>query len=127
MLYTVYSDKNIEKLAGDLEESVARHKFGVVGMHDLKEAMNNKGVEFERECLIYEVCNPQQAKRVLETNMEVSTALPCRISVYAEGDKTVLATLKPTSMIALFPNPELGSVAEEVEETLMSIMKEAAG
>lgn len=125
MLYITKSSKNISKLAQDLEKAVANHKFGVLGKHDLKQTMNNKGVEFNRECIIYEVCNPHQAKKILEANMEISTALPCRISVYVEDDKTVLATIKPTSMIALYPNPELQSVAEDVENTLMNIMKEA--
>jgi uncharacterized protein (DUF302 family) len=40
--------------------------------------MAKKGVEFAHECLIFEVCQPQQAKKVLEQNMSVSTALPCR-------------------------------------------------
>jgi len=35
-------------------------------------------VEFERECLIFEVCQPQQTKKVLDENMSVSTALPWR-------------------------------------------------
>jgi Domain of unknown function DUF302 len=32
------------------------------------------------------VCNPHQTKKVLEANLEISTALPCRISVYQEGE-----------------------------------------
>ena len=76
---------------------MARHKFGVLGVHDLKAKMAEKGVEFARECRIYEVCNPQQARRVLERNMEISTALPCRVSVYEEGGITKLATIKPTA------------------------------
>jgi uncharacterized protein (DUF302 family) len=64
---------------------------------------------------------------VLEANLEISTALPCRISVYEEGGQTVLATIKPTRMIDLYPNPELKGVAEEVEATLARIMEEAAG
>jgi len=47
-----------------------------------------------RECLIFEVCRPQQAKKVLEENMSISTMLPCRISLYEEGGKTILASLK---------------------------------
>lgn len=73
-----------------------------------------------------EVCNPHQAKRVLEANLEISTALPCRISVYEEAGRTRLATLKPTAVIGLFSNPELRGVAEEVEATLARIMEEAA-
>ena len=50
----------------------------------------------------------------------------CRISVYEEGGKTRLATIKPTALIGLYPNPELKGVAEEVETTLVLIMDEAA-
>lgn len=88
--------------------------------------MAKKGVEFAPECLIFEVCQPQQAKKVLEQNMSVSTALPCRISLYKEGGKTMLATLKPTTLLAMFNTPQLLGVAQEVEDTIVKIMKEAA-
>lgn len=127
VLYVVSSTKSLEQLAADLQEAVARHKFGVLGVHNLKETMAKKGVAFDRECRIFEVCNPHQAKKVLESHMEVSTALPCRISLYEEGGQTKLATIKPTSMIALYDHPELKGVAEEVEAILVSIMNEAAG
>ena len=38
--------------------------------------MAKKGVEFTHECLVFEVCQPQQAKEVLERNMSISTMLP---------------------------------------------------
>ena len=126
MLYVIESRKPIDRVAADLEAAVARHKFGVLGTHDLKETMAKKGVPFARECRIFEVCNPHQAKKVLEANLEISTALPCRISVYEEGGGTKLATIRPTALIGLYPNPELKGVAEEVEETLIKIMVEAA-
>jgi uncharacterized protein (DUF302 family) len=88
--------------------------------------MAKKGVEFARECLIFEVCQPQQAKKVLYQNMSVSTALPCRISIFEEGGKTILATLKPTTLLAMFNEPQLKGVAQEVENTIVKIMKEAA-
>jgi uncharacterized protein (DUF302 family) len=89
--------------------------------------MAEKGVEFARECRIYEVCNPVQARRVLERNMEISTALPCRISLYEEGGTTRLATIKPIAMVALYRTADLGDVAEKVEAALNAIMAEAAG
>jgi uncharacterized protein (DUF302 family) len=72
------------------------------------------------------VCQPQQAKKVLEENMSLSTALPCRISIYEEDGKTILATLKPTTLLAMFNVPQLKGVAQEVEDTIVKIMKEAA-
>jgi len=95
-------------------------------VHNLQETMIKKGVEFAHKCLIFEVCQPQQAKKVLEQNMSVSTALPCRISLYEEGGKTILATLKPTTLLAMFHTPQLEGVAQEVEDTIVKIMKEAA-
>jgi uncharacterized protein (DUF302 family) len=126
MLHVVESTKPLTQLAADLEQAVTRHKFGVLGVHDLKAKLAEKGVPFARECRIFEVCNPHQAKKVLEANLEISTALPCRISVYEEGGRTKLATIRPTALIGLYPNPELRGVAEEVEETLIQIMVEAA-
>ena len=126
MLHVTESRKPIDRVAADLEAAVVRHRFGVLGMHDLRAAMAQKGVAFAHECRIFEVCNPHQAKRVLEANLEVSTALPCRISVYEEAGVTKLATIRPTAMIALYGTPGLKEVAEDVEQTLVQIMDEAA-
>jgi len=126
MLHIVESRKPLDRVAKDLEEAVARHQFGVLGVHDLKATMAKKGVDFSPECRIFEVCNPHQAKIVLEANLEISTALPCRISLYEEGGVRKLATIKPTSLINLYSTPGLRAVAQEVEATLEAIMAEAA-
>jgi len=98
----------------------------VLGIHDLKAKLADKGVPFDRECRVFEVCNPHQAKKVLERNLEISTALPCRISVYEEGGVTRLATIKPTAMLDLYATPGLKEVAREVQAALEAIMAEAA-
>src|SRR5512144_1434074 len=115
MLHIDESRKSLDQVAKDLEAAVARHKFGVLGVHDLRATMAKKGVEFARECRIFEVCNPHQAKKVLEANIEISTALPCRISVYEDGAVVKLATLKPTTLLDLYATPGLRGVAQEVE------------
>ena len=126
MLIKLSTDKTVSEVAAALQVAVLANKFGVMQVHNLKETMAKKGVEFARECLILEVCQPQQAKKVLEQDMSISTALPCRISVYQEGGKTTLATLKPTTLLAMFNAPQLEGVAQEVEDTIVKIMKEAA-
>ena len=126
MLVEVSTNKTVNEAAAALQAAVEANHFGVMQIHNLKETMAKKGVEFKRECLIFEVCQPQQAKKVLDQNMSVSTALPCRISIYEEGGKTILATLKPTTLLAMFSAPQLEQVAQEVEDTIVKIMKEAA-
>jgi len=126
MLIKIPTEKTVTDAADALQAAVEANHFGVMHVHNLKETMKKKGVAFDRECLIYEVCQPQQAKKVLEGNMSVSTALPCRISLYKEDGKTMLVTLKPTAMLAMFNTPQLAGVAQEVETTILKIMHEAA-
>lgn len=126
MLITLSTDKTVSETAAALQIAVAAHHFGVMQVHNLKETMVKKGVDFTRECLIFEVCQPQQAKKVLSENMSISTALPCRISIYEEGGKTIMATLKPTTLLGMFNAPQLKGVAQEVEDTIVKIMEDAA-
>jgi len=126
MLFELPSSKSLDEIEQGIQASAARHGFGVIAVHDLKETMKKKGVDYAGECRIFEVCNPQQAKKVLEANGAISTALPCRISAYREGESYKLATILPTAMLAMFGNPELGPVAREVEAVVLAMMKETA-
>ncbi len=126
MLVKMSTAKTVSEAAVALHAAAEANHFGVMQVHNLKETMAKKGVAFAHDCLIFEVCRPQQAKKVLEQDMRVSTALPCRISIYEEGGKTILATLKPTTLLAMFNAPQLQGVAQEVEDTIVKIMKEAS-
>jgi uncharacterized protein (DUF302 family) len=126
MLIIMESKKSLAAVCAAIEPAAQKHKFGVLGVHNLKETMVKKGVPFDRDCFIFEICNPLQAKRVLEAKMEISTALPCRVSVYEEGGLVKIATIKPTEMLGLYQAPELDAVACDVERTIAAIMREAA-
>ena len=126
MLFKLSTDKSLSEAAAALQAAVQANRFGVMQVHNLKETMAKKGVDFGRECLIFEVCQPQQAKKVLEENMSISTMLPCRISLYEEDGKTILASLKPTALLAMFNVPQLQGVAQDVEESIIKIMNETA-
>lgn len=114
----------LETVCQRLVEVAPQHKFGVLATHNLREKMESKGVPFSRECRVIEVCNPQQAQEVLQQAIEISTALPCRISVYEEGGRTVLATIKPTALLTLFGVPGAAAAAQGVEDTMVRIMEE---
>ncbi|MDP2137245.1 MAG: DUF302 domain-containing protein [Candidatus Didemnitutus sp.] len=107
-----------------LPEISAAHKFGVQATHNLREKMESKGVPFHRECRVIEICNPSHAQVVLNQEIEISTALPCRISIYEENGRTILATMKPTAMLQMFNAPGAAATAKEVERVMVQIMDE---
>lgn len=127
MLYVKEAAGTVDEAVARLQEAAAANKFGVLGVIDLREKMAAKGVSFGPQCRIVEVCNPQQAKKVLEANPAISTALPCRISVYEQDGKVKVATLLPTALLELFGNPAIRPVAQEVEAVVRRIVDAAAG
>ena len=126
MYYIVESKKSFEQASTDLEAAVKNHKFGVLHVHDLGATLRSKGVEFAEQCKVFEVCNPSQAAKVLATDMRLNMALPCRISVYTEKNKTMIGLIKPMQMLsALSQDPTLIQVAKEVEADTIKMIDEA--
>lgn len=126
MRYVVSSEKSVEQATTDLEEAVRRNGFGILHQYDLKKTLAGKGVELPHECRILDVCNPQQAARVLTADMGMNVALPCRVSVYEEGGQTRIGMVKPTAMLAsLSDSLDLQGVAEEVELAITRMIDSA--
>jgi len=126
MYYIVESNKPFEQAAADLDAAVKRHGFGVLHVHDIGNTLRGKGVAFEPQCRVFEVCNPLQAAKVMAADMRLNMALPCRISVYTEAGKTRIGMIKPAAILAsLSQDPVLATVAREVEQQTMRMIDEA--
>ena len=127
MKYIVTSIKSVEQAAIDLESAVKKHKFGVLHTLNLRQTLHGKGFELANDCLVFDVCNPQKAKDVLDMDMSMNLALPCRISVYSENQQTYIGMISPKAMLAMLSDSaELATAASEVESTLQTIINEAA-
>jgi uncharacterized protein (DUF302 family) len=127
MYYVVESKKSFDQASSDLEGAVAQHDFGVLHIHDLGGTLRSKGIEFEEQCRVFEVCNPVQAAKVLSSDMRLNMALPCRISVFTENGVTKIGLIRPVNMLsALSDDPALRKVAEEVESKTIQMIDDAA-
>jgi uncharacterized protein (DUF302 family) len=126
MYYVVDTEKTFEQASTDLDAEVKALGFGVLHIHDLGETLRSKGVEFEENCKVFEVCNPKQAAKVLSVDMKLNMALPCRISVYTEKGTTRIGLIKPTQMLsALSDDPDLNEIAKDVEDKTMQMINNA--
>ena len=126
MYYIVESEKSFENAAEDLDAAVKEHGFGVLHIHNIGETLRSKGVEFEEDCKVFEVCNPQQAAKVLSTDMRLNMALPCRISVFTENKITKIGLIRPQEMLqALSQDEALAEVARQVEEKTIQMIDQA--
>lgn len=123
MFYVIDSDKPFDQAANDLEGAVKNCGFGILHIHDLGETLRKKGVDFDENCRIFEVCNPVQAAKVLAVDMRLNMALPCRISVFTESGQTKLGLIKPAQMLAALSSDEaLYKIAQEVESKTIQMI-----
>lgn len=126
MYYTVQSDKSFDQASADLEAAAKHHGFGVLHVHDLGATLRSKGIAFDGQCKIFEICNPVQASRVLSIDMRLNMALPCRISVYLDEGNTMIGLIEPVKILsALSEDPALFQVAREVQEKMLQMVQEA--
>lgn len=126
MYYIVESDKSFEQASTALEAAVTRLGFGVLHIHDLGATLRSKGIAFEEDCKVFEVCNPAQAAKVLATDMRLNMALPCRISVFTEKSKTKIGLIRPVQMLStLSQDAAIAQVAREVEEKTIQMVDAA--
>ncbi len=125
-LVVVEVSKSVDEVSRALEKAVADHHFGILHVHDIRQALAKKGVPFAREVRIFDICNPQRAREALEKNPLVAAALPCAIAVYSEGDKSTIVFVRPTVMLGLFGDTEMRGIAEEVEQSVRAIVEAAA-
>ena len=94
--------------------------------NDLREILEKKECPIPHACFVLDICNPQYAQKVLKEDIGMAVALPCRIAIYQESGVTKIATIKPTAVLAgLNQSPVLQAIAEEVEQTMITIMEAA--
>ncbi|WP_457600593.1 DUF302 domain-containing protein [Hydrogenivirga sp.] len=126
MLINVESNKSVEDVRQKLEETAKAKGFGVMSTHEVTNILKNKGHPISYGCVIVEICQPKAASQVLSKNPYISTAMPCRVAIFEEKGRTILSTIAPTQMLEMYDEPELKSVAEEIEKTVKEIMEESA-
>ena len=126
MTYSRHASRSIDEVEQRLREAAGRHKFGILNVSDMRKILDSKGIQLGAECRVYDVCNPQAATKALQNDMRVSAVLPCRISVFSEGEGCVIATVKPTALFKATGLEGAEALAEEVEREVLAIIDEAA-
>jgi len=124
MHYIEESQKSVEEVVETIQKIVSNYSFGVLHIHNVKNTLNSKGIDFENECQILDVCNPNVAKEILSSDMSLSIIMPCKISVYKDDGITKIGMNSLTQLIDDI-NPDFIELAQKTQETLLQIIDEA--
>lgn len=116
--------KRPDEVVAGIQDAVAAESFRVLYVHDITQALADKGFEMA-PFRIVEVCSARQAKKALDTDRRFGLLMPCRISVFEDAGRTIVQTVKPTELIRYFPESDMQAFADEVEQSLTNIMAAA--
>jgi len=61
MLISVESSRSVEEVRERLEERSKERGFGVLGVHEVSQILQNKGHPIDYSCVIVEICQPASA------------------------------------------------------------------
>ncbi len=126
MTYTKHSTYSIDEVEQRLRTAAQAHKFGVLNVFDIEQTLRSKGIELGKACRVIDVCNPQAASQALGHDMRASVVLPCRISIYSDGNGSTLATVNPTDIMRATGLAGVEQLAGEIEREIVAIINEAA-
>ena len=123
--FTVKTQKSIDGAIKSIAEDLKEIGFGVLETLDFKKILSDKGLEFSNNYRLMEVCHPNLAKQVLESNPDLGLLLPCTIAVYQKDDENYISLARPTSLLAMASEQNLQFTGEEIESNLIKIIENA--
>lgn len=116
--YAATADKSVPEAVKAVQKSLKEQGFGTLWEMNVPAKLQEKGVDYSREAVILEVCNPKQAKRALEANFEAIYFLPCKVVVFDADGQTTIGMMLPSVMMEALQDSNLKTFAQEVEGAL---------
>ena len=120
--YEVKVNKSFEEAVSSLKKNLEENKFGVLWELNFKDKLKEKGIDFNTNFMVFEVCNPVQAKKILDKHIEAGYFLPCKVVVYEKDNFTFVGMLKTTHLMEMLGKNDLADVAQEVENILVRVI-----
>jgi len=127
MLLEDRSKYGFEETVEKFKESVAKHNWKLPATHDLQKTMAKFGKEV-RPVVVFELCHPDHAGKILEANEEriVSSLMPCRVAIYLKEDgKTYISRMNSGQMAGMMGGliaEVMDDAARENEEILQAVL-----
>lgn len=125
IVFSRRTDKTLDEAVEALKRALPDVGFGVLWELSFQQKLREKGVDFDGQFHILEVCNPHQAKKVLEEELEIGFFLPCKMAVYVKEGQTHIGMPKPTALMSMIGNDKLLTIAEGVEDSLRQAIQAA--
>lgn len=113
-----------EEAVAATKAALASEGFGVLTEIDVKATMKQKLDKEIRPYVILGACNPPNAYKSLEAEIEIGLFLPCNVIVYqTDSGSSVIAAIDPKVMMQPVGNADLAPIAEDIGARLRRVIE----
>jgi len=114
-----------KKVNLSFEEAITRAKielqkedFGILTEIDVKATLKKKlDVDFQ-DYVILGACNPPNAYKSLQAEIEIGLMLPCNVIVYQKDEHVFVSAVMPTVAMGMINSESLKDIAINIENKL---------
>ena len=124
--YTKQTSKTVQQTLETLTDALKQRSFGILATINVSKIIKEKTGNTIDDYLILDVCNPKDANNALTLHKEVGLALPCKIIIYKDKDKTTVSLFRPTESIKILGFSDLNTLAQTVESNLIQAIDATA-
>lgn len=121
--YTKTTTRPFDEVVKAVEEAAMARSFRTLHIHNVQATLAEKGFEIPPYSIL-EVCNAGFAHRAISAFSPIGMMLPCRIVVFEEDGVNKVMLMKPGAMSDIFPEANLGSLPQDVEDILKQVVDE---
>jgi uncharacterized protein (DUF302 family) len=98
MMTTYKSRYGLDDTCERLQQEIRSCGWRCSAVRNLNDVTEKDGVVLLRQVRIVELCKPEYAKEVLDSNPEVSTLMPCAFGVYDRGGRVYVTAMNTRVM-----------------------------
>lgn len=121
-LFMVRSSHAFPETMTTLQEVIARHGYTVARVQRVDIGLTQSGFETDMYRLVF-LGKPEEVRDLAQRYPELIPYLPWPITLFAEGEETVLVTGNPAELHALAHNDELKQVFQRWSRDLRAILE----
>lgn len=120
---TVLKNKSFEKVIENVKTELGKEGFGIPSEVDMQSTFKMKlGIDF-RKYRILGACNPEYARKAVESEKNLGVLLPCSIVVQEhENGEVEVAAVDPLASMMAVSNPVVQEVATEITHRLERVI-----
>lgn len=106
-----------------LQESIRNHGYVVQRVQRVDIGLTAMGYQTDKYRVVF-LGKLEETRELAAAHPELIPYLPLKISIFAEGNQTLLVTSNPATLKALYPDPSLAVRFDRWERDLRSIFED---